>query len=483
LRSIVQLYRILVTTALRAWLFLGFAVVMGAPAYSLVPDLANTGQQQSVSAGDSLTHKATEDFNLAKKKAGNAFDRAQEAFSQYRPGGKVNPVSRQLLRVVFYFMASFVACIFLMLILIVVNRIRRSWREKKHAELKHKYENILVELLYSRESEPETAYLLKPSEELKAANEAEAGQLLIVEEPATEVEKIVNTSRLSDYFEGQELSKRFHREVLVELILELHKNLSGATSSILKDLYVELGFDKDARRALRHYSWSDKAKAVRELSQMGISEAESEITKLLNHSNTVLVLEVQIAHLKLNREAPFSFLDNTEVEITNWQQVSLLAMISHSPHFKIPDFRRWLSSQNDSVVLFATKMINYYNQLEASSDLIALLVHPNENVRAEVIKSLGELEVAEAEGPLIDIYPQELVDQQVAILIALGKIGTENAVIFLNNALQSPEFSLVFNAAKGLSLAGQSGKNVLNQTDKDDTDLQRIIKHLKDERI
>ncbi|MES2730471.1 MAG: HEAT repeat domain-containing protein [Bacteroidota bacterium] len=469
MRSIAQLYRILVTTTLRACLLVGLVAVFGLPAFSL--------------PSDSLANKPAEDFKLVKEKTGNAFERAKEAFSHYQPSGKSNPISRELLRVVFYFMASFVVCIFLMLILIVVNRIRQSWKTKKHAELKHAYENILVELLYSRESEPEAAYLLKPAEELKAENEADAGQWLVAEAPTAPLEVKASPARLADYFEAQELTKRFNRHVLVELILELHKNLSGATANTLRNLYIELGFDEDAKRALKRSNWSDKAKAVRELSQMGISEAEPAITKLLNHASSVLVLEVQIAHLKLNRETPFSFLDNTEVEITDWQQVSLLAMISHSPHFKIPDFSRWLSSPNDSVVLFVTKMVNYYNQLDASDKLIALLSHPNEKVRLEVIKSLGELEVAEAEQALINIYPTEPEGQQVAILIALGRIGTANAVIFLNNALQSPQFALVFNAAKGLLLAGQPGMDVLTESAKGDSDLQRIIKHLKDERI
>jgi len=171
------------------------------------------------------------------------------------------------------------------------------------------------------------------------------------------------------------------------------------------------------------------------------------------------------------------------VEITEWQQVSMLAMISHSPHFKIPDFSQWLSSDNDSVVLFVTKMINYYNQLEAADQLIGLLSHSNEKIRTEVIRTLGDMAVVEADQALIEIYPKETEDTRKEILETLGKIGTENSVAFLYTALNSHQFPLAFMAAKGLVKLGRSGEEVLAQAKNEELSMPQIVKHLADERI
>jgi hypothetical protein len=432
---------------------------------------------------DSVSNPPAEGLDGLPKKIADTFTRIKEDLGRYRPGGRANPVSQELLQVVFYFMASFVACIFMMLILIVVSRIKRERRIRRHTELKNRFENILVDLLYTHESEPEEAYLLKPSEELRVENDAELNES-ISEEPPSESEGMQSDQkRLSDYFDKKELQKRFNREVLIEQIIELHKNLTGATAQVLRELYLELGFEQDAIRRLRKYNWSTKAKAVRELAQMGISEAEPEISNLLNHPNSVLALEVQIALLKLNRDHPFSFLDDTEIQITDWQQVSMLAMISHSPHFKIPEFSQWLSSSNDSVVLFVIKMINYYNQLEASDLLIDLLSHPNEKVRIELIRALGDMEVSEAENVLIEIYPDESEETKIDILIALGKIGSERAIGFMHHVLKSPQFPLVFHAAKGLLKSGPMGAEMLEQAEKEDIELKPIVRHLMDERI
>lgn len=432
---------------------------------------------------DSLAQPPAKGFDALQRKIADTFRSVKASLGQYRPGGRANPVSQKLLQVVFYFMASFVACIFIMLILIVVSRVRRKQRLRRHKELKTRYENILVELLYTHESEPDEAYMLKPAEELRAENDAELNESLSSESSSVSQPTQTHRKPLADYFDKEDLAKRFNREVLIEQIIELHKNLSGATSQVLRDLYLQLGFDQDATQRLKKYDWSVKAKAVRELAQMGISEAEPAIAELLNHPNTVLALEVQIALLKLNREHPFSFLNDTEVEITDWQQVSMLAMISHSPHFKIPDFSQWLGSKNDSVVLFVIKMINYYNQLEAADKMIALLSHPSDKIRAELIRTLGDMEVNEAENRLIEMYPEESEETKIDILVALGKIGTERAVGFLQQALKSPEFPLTFHAAKGLMTSGPVGVELLEQAEKDNVKLQPIVKHLMDERI
>ncbi len=441
--------------------------------------IAVANAQAGSVAGDSITRVEPTGFDAVKEKAVNAFHYIQEQMGQYRPGGKTNPVSQEVLKVVFYFMATFVTCIFAMLILIVVSRVRRDKAVAKRAALREKYEPILMEVLYSGEQEPIQHHQFKPAEELKEENETELNAIMAVEASEDKQAKI----KLAACFDAKEMESRFHRDVLIEQILELHKNLSGVTAKVLRDLYLALEFNQDAIRRLSISDWSIKAKAVRELSQMEIAEAEAPITELLNDSNDVLVLEVQIALLKLNREHPFSFLDNTEVEITEWQQLSLLAMISHSPAFRIPDFGRWLSSDNDSVVIFSTKMINYYNQLEAADRLIETLNHPNEKVRIGVIRCLGELEEAEAENALIELYQSETEEIQAEILVALGKIGTERAIAFLDMALKGSNFGLALSAAKGLKLAGQTGVETLHHAEVGDVEIERIVKHVMDERI
>jgi hypothetical protein len=49
--------------------------------------------------------------------------------------------------------------------------------------------------------------------------------------------------------------------------------------------------------------------------------------------------------------------------------------------------------------------------------------------------------------------------------------------------LKSPHFGLALNAAKGLKLAGQTGVAALQHAEAVDTGLERIVKHVMDERI
>ena len=438
---------------------------------------------RSVHSGDTLARPPATAWESAAATSRETYRRVRERWTRevvdrYRPDHRIDPLTRAFLRVVFYFMAAFVVCTIGLLGLIVVSRVRRNRHARIRTQLMAKYQDALVELLYAGENQsgvaPGSADGL-PEDNRSAIDDTASADTLTVR-PKTAPAKV----RLASYFDAEELRDQFHCQVLIEQIVALHKNLSGATAATLRELSLELAFDEDAKRRLRLRNWASRAKAVRELSQMDITEAEPEIAKLLNHPSAVLVLEVQIALLKLKPDHPFYFLEETEGEITEWQQLSLLAMISHSPTFKIPDFSHWLDASNDSVVLFSTKMINCYNQLAAADKLIRTLSHPNERVRREVIKSLGDLEVAAADGALISRYPNETETTQAEILVTLGKIGTENAVAFLSQALHSPQFLLAFNAARGLVLTGPTGTRLLKEAAQTTPDLERIHQHLMD---
>lgn len=290
--------------------------------------------------------------------------------------------------------------------------------------------------------------------------------------------------KLVDYFRKQYVRSPFYKRILRKQLLFLHKNFSGQSQDILKELYYELDLHKSALAQLRDTDWSEKAEAVRELSQMGYDKAKEKILKLTLHENRVLRLEAQAAMLALNEEEPFGFLAYATGEITEWQQLNLEEKAKRLDLKKIPNFSQWFGLKNQSVVEFCVKMTVAYNQFESADALLQLLYSKDERVRLEAVKAVGTMLIDESQLILVEMYPEVSPEMKDAIIVSLGKIGGIEGMVFLEELLLTEEHDFALKAGRALMLIGFDGDAVLQMAAQNEQEQVRsIVKHVLDERI
>lgn len=274
------------------------------------------------------------------------------------------------------------------------------------------------------------------------------------------------------------------RKILVTELLKNHSSFSGRTAEILREIYLQLKLDKKARENLTSRYWDKQIEAIRELTEMSVKDECEKILKYTNDRNPQLRLEAQTAFIKLCVDNPFRFMDTVKEEILDWHQVILFEVITKTETMARPRFSFWLNSVNDSVVLFCLKLIEFYQQFDALTNLIYLINHHNLKIRASAIDILGRMEAEMAESHLVANYPNQPLPIKVKILNTLGLIASGGCLPFLDSQARLKEFPLRMAAIRAIKAHRHEGPELLSTLFAEGfAQDQTIIKHVLDERI
>jgi len=248
-----------------------------------------------------------------------------------------------------------------LLIFILLNRRRMEWKEKLYQYLLEAYQGLLIEYLYGE----------------------------------SDIEKF-----------NEIASSRYRRQVLIDQIKDVSVNLKGDSWAKLRELYLKLGLGAESLRKAYDRRWHIKIKGFRELAYMNMKDANEEIFKCLNSGNEILRMEAQIALVRLNDDNPFGFLDHLIRPFSLWEQITLHELIVQHG-IDVPEFRQWLNSPNDTVVMFALRMIKEFNQISAEGEVRKILNHNSGGVRRIAIEVAGDLKLESTLEVMKRMYKNE----------------------------------------------------------------------------
>lgn len=227
----------------------------------------------------------------------------------------------------------------------------------------------------------------------------------------------------------------FDRAVLTSVLLDLRKDVNGKTRAELLRVYQELELHKDAYKKLNSWRWEIISKGIYELTQMQVNDSYGLITRFINDKRATIRKQAEIATVSLKPEGINYFLDHTRYKISEWQQLKLLDVVRNKTDYNPPPFRLWLTSKNNHVVLFALRLIKYYNQNDASASLIRLLRHKSNHIKKEAIFCIRDFHVVDAVPVLKTIFWKCTNDVKMFILEALSQLGTEDDIGFLEELI------------------------------------------------
>ncbi|MFT6935644.1 MAG: hypothetical protein ACJAUQ_002041, partial [Maribacter sp.] len=217
------------------------------------------------------------------------------------------------------------------------------------------------------------------------------------------------------------------------VLLDLRKDVTGKTRTELFRLYQDLELHKDAYKKLNSWRWELVSKGIYELTQMEVKDSYSLITKFINDKRATIRKQAEIATVSLKEEGIHYFMNHTRYKISEWQQLTLLDVVRNKTDYEPPPFRLWLTSKNNHVVLFALRLIKYYNQNDASASLIQLLRHKDNHIKKEVIFCIRDFNVKDAVPVLKIIFWKCTTDVKIYILEALSQLGTDDDISFLED--------------------------------------------------
>lgn len=254
--------------------------------------------------------------------------------------------------------------------------------------------------------------------------------------------------------------KRFRRFIAAE-ILKIKESLSGDAGNNMVRMYKTLKLDKDALIKLNNPKWHFKAQAVKELAAMEQKEYTKNIFRLSNHGHELLRIEAQSALVDLYGFAGLRFLNVTLHPLSQWQQILLLHKLPLILPGKHESVAKWLASSEDSITIFALRLVSRFKCYELHSIVVALLDHSAPEVRCEAVKCLQQIFMEETSQELLN-HCQAGNKQYILLLMASFK-GYKPALeaAYLVQQLSNPDDDIKFAAAKILTDTIPGGPGML----------------------
>jgi hypothetical protein len=295
-----------------------------------------------------------------------------------------------------------------------------------------------------------------------------------------------------DYLYGSATSRDFRpiasdnysRQVLIDQMIDVSINLKGEESQKLIGLYKHLGLDRDSLSRARDYRWHKKVKGFRELAFMNIKDANASIYKALNSTNDILRMEAQIALVRLNEDNHFDFLSHLKRPFSLWEQIELHDLIIQHD-IPVPQFKQWLNSTNDSVVLFSLRMIREFKQADAEEEMHKVLVHNSPEVRLMAVQVAGDLGLRSTLEELKKMYKNQDYKTCLEIVKSMGKMPDTSMLGFLKLVLdKEDDVQLQIEATKSIEKMGEEGVKALVKIMKSEyKNYNIVVRHVLDRRI
>lgn len=279
-------------------------------------------------------------------------------------------------------------------------------------------------------------------------------------------------------------SDNYRRQVLIDQIIDVSVNLKGDTEEKLRKLYMELNLDEDSLARARSHKWHKKIKGFRELAFMGIREGNEEMYSVLNSRNEILRMEAQISLVRLSDENHFEFLSQLRRPFSLWEQITLHDLIIQH-EIPVPDFQKWLSSPNPTVVMFALRMIREFKQKEAEQEVRKVLLHRDQRVSQLAVEVAGDLDMRSTLDTMKRMYKFQEYNSCLEIVKSMGKMPEQAMLGFLKLVLdKEDDVQLQIEAVKAIENMGEPGVQALVKVMKSEyKNYNIIVRHVLDRRI
>ncbi len=286
---------------------------------------------------------------------------------------------------------------------------------------------------------------------------------------------------LTNAYKKKYLRSKFAQDLMINRMLDLKRSIEGTLEQSILELYRTLDLHKNSIRKVKSRKWFVVVKGMKEISEMQVKEANYLLIEKLSSRNQHIIREAQIALVKLSPQNPLYFLDQPGIFLTQWQKLRLHKFIRKYAKEGVPAFEKWLDSGNTSVIIFALRMIAMFQQLNAAEKVASFLDHPEVAVRklaAQTLEDLGAFHLADS---LLQAITTKKECVSPTFLRALAELSTPDISSKIARQLVvSPSYNLKKEAVRTLLKADMTPENILDISEAERPELEKIIHHLQD---
>jgi hypothetical protein len=192
----------------------------------------------------------------------------------------------------------------------------------------------------------------------------------------------------SEMKEDENFSKLFNntffREVMIDSIMNLHKNYEGSYAEKLEQFYKDSGLIKDSFKKLKNLKWEVKCKGITELSEINCIEAFDKIIKASKARNKILKITAINASIKLAGTKSMAYLTDHPYPIDDWTQINIINAFKKHDIGDTKGVELLLESQNTTVIALGLKLIKELKLTQKIPYVVNLVANtPNKLIKYE----------------------------------------------------------------------------------------------------
>lgn len=268
------------------------------------------------------------------------------------------------------------------------------------------------------------------------------------------------------------------RNLFLHQLVGSEKKFSGTAKNRIRDMFRQYDLHREAVKKLDQKKPHLIAGGIQELTVMDSKESLSKIASLVAHPSEQVYQEAQYAMVSLKGFEGLGFLNTTRGIISEWQQLRLLLSITSVPDNSGEAIEAWLTSTNDSVIIFTLKLLRKFQLLSFYPSVISLMEHPSVEVRVQAVQTLLSLENSSTIASLIEMYPHQPVEVQLEILRTMKISKDKDCTGLLKKELSESTVSgIKVYAAETLFVLGN--RDYLEQLMHDETSSEELIHIIK----
>jgi hypothetical protein len=227
------------------------------------------------------------------------------------------------------------------------------------------------------------------------------------------------------------LLKKYYRLLALDELLICKKYLKGNAMNMVVQLYEQLQLRKETDKKLNSRIWSRVVKGIQEIYIFDQYDAMEQLFAFADNENPFIRSEAQFGVVNLLGFDALQFLKRIHNSLSNWDQINLLHQLTLFEPKPLVEMPEWLLMENESVVLFALKLLEAYPDEQYYPNLIVCLQHSNEAIRKQAIRCCGIIAQYDTATLLETQYEKENINNQLSILESLKKIMASPSKAFL----------------------------------------------------
>ncbi|WP_373493918.1 hypothetical protein [Aquiflexum sp.] len=176
------------------------------------------------------------------------------------------------------------------------------------------------------------------------------------------------------------------KDVMIQEIISLNKNMKGDFKARLKLIYRKLELDKHSIKKLSFKRWDVVTSGIVEINEMDVIEAVPIVGKLTSHVNFYIRSNAVATMLNISEDMTLKVLADQRYPLSKWQQMKYYRIIKYLNNKGNVQFDLLFESKNESVRVFGIKLVRYLGLVDRLSVLRQMYRTASINEKIEILK-------------------------------------------------------------------------------------------------